>query len=73
MKRRTGLPLWAEITAMLLIKCLLLYGAWTLWFSAPLAKNMTVPDAAISQQLLGQPGTDKSNSTAPGETNATRR
>ncbi|WP_432719709.1 hypothetical protein R0381_000147 [Jeongeupia wiesaeckerbachi] len=74
MKRRTGLPLWMEITIMLLIKCLLLYGAWRLWFSAPLAKKMTVPDAAISQQLLGQPAATETRSTVPGDnTNATRR
>ncbi|WP_189458712.1 hypothetical protein [Jeongeupia chitinilytica] len=58
---------------MLLIKCLLLYGAWRLWFSAPLAKKMTVPETAINQQLLGQPAAADHRSTVPGDNNATRR
>ncbi|WP_035053957.1 cytochrome oxidase putative small subunit CydP [Andreprevotia chitinilytica] len=50
---RTSLPLWLEITLILVIKVFLLWGAWKLWFSAPLAHHMQVPQSAISQQLLG--------------------
>ncbi|BCL75845.1 hypothetical protein JHS3_15810 [Jeongeupia sp. HS-3] len=73
MKRRTGLPLWLEITVILLIKCLLLYGAWKLWFAEPMAKNMTVPDRAINQQLLGGSTTMPANLPSSGDTDVTRR
>ncbi|HSC80537.1 MAG TPA: hypothetical protein VLC08_09295 [Chitinolyticbacter sp.] len=52
---KTGLPLWAEITLVLLLKVALLWGAKALWFAEPLTrtKKMSVPQSAISQQLIG--------------------
>ncbi|GAA5787020.1 hypothetical protein GCM10007860_21660 [Chitiniphilus shinanonensis] len=52
---KTGLPLWAEITLILALKALLLWGAKQLWFSQPLTRTyqMTVPQDAIDQRLIG--------------------
>ena len=59
-RTRRGLPLWLEISVVLTVKLLLLWGAKVLWFSEPLARHMTVPESAIEQQLLGTPGRDTS-------------
>ncbi|MFC4160613.1 cytochrome oxidase putative small subunit CydP [Chitinimonas lacunae] len=45
-------PLWRELLAILVVKCLLLWAAKTLWFSDPLARHMQVPPAALQQRLL---------------------
>ncbi|WP_148714943.1 hypothetical protein [Chitinolyticbacter meiyuanensis] len=78
---RTGLPLWAEITLVLLLKIALLWGAKTLWFSEPLTrtKKMSVPQSAISQQLIGpaaaastRPEARSANGSLPEDTHAAR-
>ncbi|KZE25274.1 hypothetical protein EV683_11252 [Crenobacter luteus] len=68
---KTGLPLWLEIVLVLALKAALLWGAWSLWFAQPIARHMTVPEPAVSQQLLGQPSAPISHPT--GDKHATRR
>lgn len=53
--RLRHLPLWAEICLMLVIKLSLLYGAWSLWFSQPVAQNMTVPATEIETHFFERP------------------
>lgn len=48
-------PLWRELVVILAVKCLLLWGAKTLWFSDPLARHMQVPQEALQQRLLDVP------------------
>jgi hypothetical protein len=50
---RGGRPLWLEVTVVLLIKAALLWGAWQLWFSHPLAPHMRAPVDAVGDHLLG--------------------
>ncbi|WP_036665149.1 cytochrome oxidase putative small subunit CydP [Paludibacterium yongneupense] len=52
---RSGRPLWLDVTVVLLFKAALLWGAWYLWFSHPLAPHMRAPVAAVEDHLLGQP------------------
>ncbi|AXK39986.1 hypothetical protein [Crenobacter cavernae] len=68
---RTGLPLWLEITLVLALKAALLWWAWSLWFAEPVARHMTVPEAAVTQKLLGQPIQNESQLTENND--ATRR
>ena len=49
---RTGLPLWLEITAILLIKVALLFFLWKLFFSHPQTKHMVLPTPVVEQHLL---------------------
>lgn len=71
-KTRRGLPLWLEITVVLVLKILLLWWAKTLWFDQPLARHMTVPAAAVERQLLGTAPAAPTSSPVYGENHATR-
>lgn len=60
---KTGLPLWAEITLIVVVKLCLLWGAKALWFSHPLTHThqMSVPQEDISRQILGTPNAGASS------------
>lgn len=46
------LPLWSEITVVLLIKIILLTCLWKVFFSHPQAEHMRLPEASVEQRLL---------------------
>jgi hypothetical protein len=52
--RRSGLPLWLEISLILLIKVALLLLLWKLFFSHPPTKHMALPVPVVEQHLLSQ-------------------
>jgi hypothetical protein len=52
LRRLHGYPLALVITLALLVKALLLFGLWKAFFSAPQAKHMRMPTAAVEQHLL---------------------
>jgi hypothetical protein len=47
------LPLWQEITVVLLIKMALLFVLWKCFFSEPVAKHMLVPQPMVAERFLG--------------------
>lgn len=49
---RTGLPLWLEIALVLLIKVVLLFFLWKLFFSHPQTKHMVLPAPVVEQHFL---------------------
>jgi hypothetical protein len=51
-RRLHGYPLALAITLALLLKALLLFGLWKAFFSAPQARHMRMPTAAVEQHLL---------------------
>lgn len=54
------LPLWAEITLVLLVKVVILTLLWNAFFSKPQTKHMRLPTEKVEQQLLSK--TDSNNS-----------
>ncbi len=54
------LPLWAEITLVLLVKVAILTLLWNAFFSKPQTKHMRLPTEKVEQQLLSK--TDSNNS-----------
>jgi hypothetical protein len=51
-RRLHGYPLALAITLALVLKALILFGLWKAFFSAPQAKHMRMPTAAVEQHLL---------------------
>jgi hypothetical protein len=49
---RTGLPLWLEITMIIIIKLVSIFLLWKLFFSHPSTKKMRLPTAVVEQHLL---------------------
>lgn len=49
---RTGLPLWAEIALVLLVKVALLFFLWQAFFSHPQARHMALPTPVVEKHLL---------------------
>jgi hypothetical protein len=47
------IPLWQEITVVLLIKVALLFVIWKCFFSQPVAKHMLVPQPMLSERFIG--------------------
>ncbi|MGL4603962.1 MAG: cytochrome oxidase putative small subunit CydP [Iodobacter sp.] len=47
------LPLWQEITLILIIKVALLTAIWKCFFSEPVAKHMLVPDVLVTERFVG--------------------
>ncbi|MGS0740333.1 cytochrome oxidase putative small subunit CydP [Glaciimonas sp. GG7] len=54
-KRWPRLPLWLEITLILIIKLALLFVLWKLFFSTPQTKKMRMPTDLVEQHLLNKP------------------
>jgi hypothetical protein len=46
------LPLWQEITIVLLIKIALLFVIWKSFFSQPVARHMLVPQSMVSERFI---------------------
>ncbi|WP_283148512.1 hypothetical protein [Silvimonas soli] len=42
-----------EITALLIVKAILLWLAWHAWFAHPVAENMNVPTEMVRQKIMG--------------------
>jgi hypothetical protein len=55
LRRLHGYPLALAITLALVVKALILFGLWKAFFSAPQAKHMRMPTAAVEQHLLAPP------------------
>ncbi|WP_293935178.1 cytochrome oxidase putative small subunit CydP [Iodobacter sp.] len=53
MRINKRLPLWQEITVVLLIKMALLFAIWKCFFSEPVAKHMLVPQPMMTERFLG--------------------
>jgi len=64
--RSEGAVLWRDILLVLLVKCVVLYGLWLMFFSRPLAHHMQVPQDQVGQHLTGSTGHE-----VTGETHAT--
>ncbi|NHQ86579.1 hypothetical protein HA050_10680 [Iodobacter sp. HSC-16F04] len=45
------LPLWQEITIILLIKMALLFVIWKCFFSQPVARHMLVPQSMMTERF----------------------
>ena len=54
LKRRSRLPLWMEITLVLVLKIAMLYAIWITCFSDPISKHMHVDDAHMNAHMLSQ-------------------
>jgi hypothetical protein len=50
--RHTGLPLWVEISLILLVKIALLFGLWKFFFSHPQTKHMSLPKPVVEEHFL---------------------
>lgn len=60
--RHTGLPLWVEISLILLVKIALLFGLWKFFFSHPQTKHMSLPKPVVEEHFLSaHPATSKPN------------
>ncbi len=46
------LPLWQEITIVLLIKMALLFVIWKSFFSEPVARHMLVPQTMMTERFV---------------------
>ncbi|AMC34942.1 cytochrome oxidase putative small subunit CydP [Janthinobacterium sp. B9-8] len=46
------IPLWQEITIVLLIKVALLFVIWKSFFSEPVARHMLVPEPMIAERFM---------------------
>ncbi|GAB7129619.1 hypothetical protein JCM19000A_41270 [Silvimonas sp. JCM 19000] len=53
-----------ELSAVVALKAALLYWAWSVWFSHPLAPHMQMSPALVRQQLLGTPLTARASGPA---------
>jgi hypothetical protein len=54
------LPLWQEITIVLLIKMALLFVIWKSFFSEPVARHMLVPQSMIAERFISAASTPAS-------------
>ncbi len=63
---RTGLPLWLEISLILIIKVASLFLLWKLFFAQPETKKMRIPTSKVEQHLLTT-GSASSTSQHPTE------
>ena len=60
--RHTGLPLWVEISLILLVKIALLFGLWKFFFSHPQTKHMSLPKPVVEEHFLSaRPALSKPN------------
>lgn len=50
--RHTGLPLWVEISLILLVKIALLFGLWKFFFSHPQTNHMSLPKPVVEEHFL---------------------
>lgn len=64
-RTRRGLPLWLEITLVLLIKLAALFFLWQAFFSHPQTRHMALPTPAVEQHLLSAPQSPSHSPSLP--------